>query len=311
MNQDVETRIAILLTTFNGEKFLARQLDSLFEQNYRNLIVVIRDDCSTDGTDDIINRYRKQFPTRIHKVENDGRNLGASGSFSLLMQYVLANKSLLSMEQAYMMCCDQDDVWLPDKIRHSIEVMHVIEQDNNQPVLIHSDLQVVDERLHQIDNSMVRYQGLRPEHQNFGRTLVANSVTGCTMLMNEALVRLATPVPEQAVMHDWWVAMVAAVGGKTRFLSAPTVKYRQHGGNTLGARQFVPGALIDRHVLQRALDHSSQDIFASLACQSSRFYELFSNQMNFWQKLLCRMCGLLRWEIPIFQKLLYRLIRAL
>ena len=142
-------KISILLSTYNGAKYLAEQLDSLLEQSYTNIVIVIRDDGSTDATRELISLYARKHENKIHQVCGDNENRGARDSFSYLIEYVLANKVSLELDAAYMMLCDQDDIWFADKIEQQVAAMLIAEEEtegNKIPLLIHSDLQVVSEQ---------------------------------------------------------------------------------------------------------------------------------------------------------------------
>jgi glycosyltransferase involved in cell wall biosynthesis len=222
--------IDILLATYNGAGFLAEQLDSLLAQSVTDWRVLARDDGSNDATVDILKRYAAAHLGRFLLIEDADSSLGACGNFGRLMTHA---------EAPYVMFCDQDDVWLPDKIERMMAVMRALEHEagSNSPLLVHSDLKVVDSGLAELHPSFWEYQVLDP---GFGRSLphllVQNVVTGCASLFNRPLLDLALPLPPNAAMHDWWVALVAVVFGRIRPMPESTVLYRQHGQNTAGAR---------------------------------------------------------------------------
>lgn len=294
-------RIAILLPTWNGEKFLAEQLDSLLVQTYQNFVVVIRDDGSTDGTPALLAQYAAAHPHHIHVLVSDGKNLGASGNFSCLMNYALQNKQALGLERVWLMFCDQDDVWMPHKVAVSMQRMQALQQKYpGAPALVHSDLRVVDEQLNQIAPSFVSYQGLEPLRNSFGRMIVSNTITGCTALLNEELVTLACPVPAGAVMHDWWLALVASAFGHIGFIDEPLVEYRQHGRNAIGAREYQKeerGSL-----LRRLLEVRHKDLLTRLGIQAQVFLERYRPQLTSGQKWLLKVSGRLASRSNFVQK---------
>ncbi|MES3007322.1 MAG: glycosyltransferase family 2 protein [Pseudomonadota bacterium] len=295
-------RIAILLPTWNGEKFLAEQLDSLLAQTYQNFVIVIRDDGSTDGTPALIAGYAAAHPHHIHVLVSDGKNLGASGSFSCLMNYALQQKQTLGMEHALLMFCDQDDVWVPHKIAVSMQRLQALQQKHpGTPVLVHSDLRVVDEQRHLLAPSFVAYQGLEPLRNNFGRMIASNTVTGCTALLNEELVTLASPVPTEAVMHDWWLALVASAFGHIDYIDEALVEYRQHGRNTIGAREYQKEER--GSFLRRVLEVRHKDILAGLGMQAQVFMRIYRPQLTSEQKWLLKVSGRLASRSNFVQKL--------
>jgi len=282
-------RIAILLPTWNGEKYLQAQVDSLLAQDYPDYLIVSRDDGSRDTSPAIIADYAARFAHRFHLVPADGRNLGASGSFAFLMDYALREKAQLGLENAYVMPSDQDDVWHADKLRKSMVRMQALEAHYpGVPLLVHGDLEVVDEVLVRIAPSFVRYQGLEPGRNSFARLLVSNTVTGCTALCNEALLRRALPVPADAVMHDWWLALVAGAFGKLGYIDEPLLQYRQHGANTIGAKEYRKAPMF-KNVWQRLRDDRHDAQLRLLAAQAHAFHSKHARALSFSQRLDLRM----------------------
>ena len=145
-------KIYILLSTYNGEKYLKEQLDSLFSQSYKDFKLIVRDDGSNDKTLDILKKYD------IELLPSFG-NLGVKKSFEKLLKYASENN-----EAKYFMFCDQDDVWKSDKIEKTLKKMQELENlyGNNMPLLIHTDLEVVNENLKTINHSMWQYEKINP-----------------------------------------------------------------------------------------------------------------------------------------------------
>jgi len=255
-------RVDILLATYNGEKYIQEQLDSIFNQSYKNLRVIVRDDGSTDATLDIVKRYDVE-------IIESSENLGAKMSFESLLEYAL-NRS----NSRYFMFADQDDVWRSDKIAKSIDRMKVIEREQEKPtpILIHSNLHVVDESLNLIHNSFWHYSHIDPNYNSFNRLLIQNTVTGCTMLLNRELAYLALPIANEAIMHDWWIALVASKFGKIGILNEATMDYRQHANNDTGAKGFT-------------LAYVGQKIFADTSIskyqrQAKAFLQHYQSQLD-------------------------------
>jgi glycosyltransferase involved in cell wall biosynthesis len=296
-------RVAILLPTWNGEKYLHEQVDSLLAQDYPDFIIVSRDDGSRDSSPAIIADYAARFPQRFHIVPADGRNLGASGSFALLMAYALQEKAALGLGSAWVLPSDQDDVWHADKLRTSMTRMLELEgRYPGQPLLVHGDLEVVDEAMCQMAPSFVRYQGLKPLRNSFGRLLVSNTVTGCTALCNEALLMRALPVPAQAVMHDWWLALVAGAFGRLSYIDAPLLQYRQHGANTIGAKEYKQPPLL-KGFWQRLRDDRHRSLLQGLAAQAQAFHAAHARALSVAQRLDLRMAMALASHSLLVRKL--------
>lgn len=223
--------VTILLATYNSSKFLREQLDSLFQQTFREWTLVIRDDGSSDETIAIIKEFQQKFPN-ILLLEDTDKNMGASKSFMRLLE---------KTDSSYYFFCDHDDIWLPNKVRDSLDLMKKTELGNMmKPVIIHSDLKVVDKNLNIISNSFWKSSGIKPNYlENKNLIQVFNCVTGCTMLFNKTVKELAFPYPATIPMHDWWLAIVTLRNnGIIRHIDQPTILYRQHGSNEVGARMI-------------------------------------------------------------------------
>ena len=224
--------IDILLATYNGERFLREQIDSILSQDYKFWRLLIRDDGSHDATLSIINEYQVLYPTKIFLLDDDEDHLGVVRCFSKLMQ---------SSESQYVALCDQDDVWLPEKLKDQIDIMLKKELELTAlcPLLLHSDLQVIDQHKNVMADSFWNFQNYRPTLMNaLNRLLIQNYVTGCTVLANRALIDISIPVPNEVVMHDWWLELVATCNGAVFHMNKPTVLYRQHEDNDTGAKKW-------------------------------------------------------------------------
>ncbi|MDA8382283.1 MAG: glycosyltransferase family 2 protein [Betaproteobacteria bacterium] len=226
-----ELVVDIVLATYNGGAFVAQLLSSISRQTYRNWRLVIRDDGSRDGTIEILRAFRDDHPERTVLLEDGLGNLGVRHNFALLARMTESN---------YVMFADQDDIWLPDKIEASLATMRAIDADGQTPVLVHSDLRVVDADGRLIAPSFWKYRALDPFGGSvFRRLLVQNTVTGCATMVNRALLDKSLPIPRAAIMHDWWMGLTAAAFGRIHPIACQTVLYRQHGGNSIGAQQWV------------------------------------------------------------------------
>ena len=220
-----DEKVDILLATYNGEKYLEELINSIVNQTYSNWYLIIRDDGSNDNTINIITDYCEKYPDKITIVKDSYKNLGVIKNFSALINY---------SQSKYIMFSDQDDIWLPNKIELSIN--KIKSYDNTYPLLIHTDLKVVDENLNIISDSFWKYKNINPKDGlQLGNSLCQNSVTGCTVIINKALKELITSIPEQVIMHDWWISIVALIFGKVYYITETTILYRQHSNNTLGA----------------------------------------------------------------------------
>ncbi|HEO1123075.1 TPA: glycosyltransferase family 2 protein [Streptococcus agalactiae] len=216
-------KVNILMATYNGDKFLAQQIESIQKQTFKEWNLLIRDDGSSDKTCDIIRNFTAK-DSRIRFInENEHHNLGVIKSFFTLVNYEVADFYFFS---------DQDDVWLPEKLSVSLEAAK--HKASDVPLLVYTDLKVVNQELNILQDSMIRAQShhanttLLPE-------LTENTVTGGTMMINHALAEKWF-TPNDILMHDWFLALLAASLGEIIYLDLPTQLYRQHDNNVLGAR---------------------------------------------------------------------------
>ncbi len=280
----------ILLATFNGASHLAAQLDSLLSQTEASWRLLVRDDGSSDATPRIIASYRDRYPERIVVIDEGGERLGPAGNFARLLGVATAGR---------IMFCDQDDVWLPEKIAVTGRKMTELEgaAGRETPLLVHTDLAVVDGELRPLAPSLWRFQGVDPEKGGgLNRLLVQNCATGCTVMINRALRDLALPIPPGAMMHDWWLALVAAAFGRIGHVPEPTVLYRQHGANDTGARRLSVSAL----AAQLATLHETRAVIARIEGQAGAFSERYGERLGARDREMVgvaarfRSCGFLR-----------------
>lgn len=219
--------VQVLLSTFNGGKYLRQQLDSLFEQVGVTVRVLARDDGSSDDTPSILAEYGARFPGQLRVLPPSGR-LGAMQSYAALMA---------ASEAAYLACADQDDVWDPGKLAVLLRRLRGLEAESGRetPCLVHCDLRLVAKNLEPIADSFWAFSKIRPEKNRLRHLVFRNTVTGCAMICNRALLKRALPIPADAVMHDHWLALCASVFGRIGVEPRALVRYRQHEENTIGA----------------------------------------------------------------------------
>lgn len=222
--------VEILLATYNGERFIKEQIESILNQTYTEWKLLIHDDGSDDSTLSILKKYEQLYPLKIKVFDDDIKFGNAKKNFAYLMQ---------KSQAGYIMFCDQDDIWLENKIEISISKLKEVELHNKQcPIIVHTDLTIVDQNLNVIANSMFSYQKI-PKYNNYLETAIRNNVTGCTMLINRQALTCSLPVKEDAIMHDWWIALnVLYNKGVIEFINIPTILYRQHSNNTVGAKKI-------------------------------------------------------------------------
>lgn len=233
----MQETVEILLATYNGECYIREQIDSILNQEYSNWIVRACDDASTDHTYEILSEYRNRFPDKFILEKNQK----GFGSAKLNFFHLIRESSC-----DYVMCCDQDDVWLPNKISLTLQEMKRNEKED-MPVLVHTDLKVVDAKLHVLSESFFQHSNLRKSFE-YRDILIQNHVTGCTMMMNRPLVDLLNMQDNYDIilMHDWLAAVVATGLGKVAFVDCPTMLYRQHAVNSVGAKKYGLALLLSK-----------------------------------------------------------------
>lgn len=218
-------KINILMATYNGRRYVAKQVESILNQTYSDFRLIISDDCSTDSTLKILEEYEAK--DRRVEIFRQGENSGIVNNFEFLISKVRSE---------YFMFADQDDIWEPDKIEKSIKKMEAEDLD-----LVYTDLEVVDSRLKQIAPSYWTLKGLDyriKKYNNFESLYLNNFVTGCTMLVKSKWINDFLPLPKnnKYVLHDYWISLIVSQSGKIGYLDEPTVKYRQHSNNKIGSK---------------------------------------------------------------------------
>lgn len=223
----------MLLATYNGEKYLAEQLDSILKQKNINVHIIARDDGSTDKTVTMLHEYSKKYAHKITVISKKSNENGHLANFSALCEYALTT----SFE--YFCFADQDDVWHDNKLNLLLSRLIKAQGGSSVPLLVHSDMRVVDEALSLIDPSFVNYQGLpEPDKHDFPLFCHQNVVTGCATMFNRALLEVAAPLPQGLLVHDYWFALNAKVFGQLVYVNDSLIDYRQHGINSIGATEI-------------------------------------------------------------------------
>ncbi len=197
------------------------------EQTHQKIFIIAGDDASRDSTPEVVRQYEQKAYGKIH-FKQYIENVGTILNFSRLGDYVDSN---------YIMLSDQDDIWLPSKVEKTLEKMKEMEAiyGSDTPLLVHTDLSVVDENLKMLHPSFWKYCMYNPNNTSLARVLTQNNVTGCTVMINRALLNLAFPIPAEAYMHEHWLYLVATAFGHVGCIEESTLYYRQHSSNAIGA----------------------------------------------------------------------------
>lgn len=224
--------IAIIMATYNGEKYVSEQIESILASSYQDFELFIYDDGSNDHTVSILKDYERKFPEKVHVKINEV-NLGHRMNFIHALSVTTAD---------YVMFSDQDDVWKPCKAAVTLKRMRHMEAQLGKeiPLAVFTDAVVVDQDLNTLNASFFCSGHLNPCKTDLPHLLMENKLIGCTVMVNAALRRVlqSKPLPQKARYHDWWLALIAASYGKIGYVREGTLLYRQHGGNVVGDTGF-------------------------------------------------------------------------
>lgn len=250
--------VNILLSTYNGEKYLPELLDSIANQTYPHLKITIRDDGSTDNTIAIIDEFARK---RNGVVIIKGSHMGITGSFFTLLKE--------ADPCGYYAFCDQDDVWLPDKVERAVNAINRFPEGT--PVMYCSAYKLVDENLRPIGKPLSK--AIIP---GFGNALVENNATGCTIVLNNAARdKLVKKLPRRALMHDWWVYLVVSAFGTVIYDPVPSILYRQHSSNVVGVKVNPLSRWANR--VRQYKDRNGERLIRQQVCE---FYELYKDELD-------------------------------
>lgn len=277
-------KINILLSTYNGDPFLADQIESIQRQTVRDWVLYIRDDGSSDKTVDIIQKYVEMDSRIVFINAHNRKNLGVIKNFYTLLKYRQAD---------YYFFSDQDDVWLEDKL--AVSLAEASKYSKNKPLLLYTDLKIVDKDLNILHESMIKTQS---DHANteLVQELTENTVTGGTVMINHALAELWNTT-EQLLMHDWYLALVASAVGNLVYINYPTELYRQHDANVLGARTWSkrmknwlkPSKLVEKYwwLIKASQDQARLLLDLDLSPSDRELVEIFTTitDKTFYQRL--------------------------
>jgi glycosyltransferase involved in cell wall biosynthesis len=206
--------ISVAMATYNGEKYLREQIDSILCQTLKPDEIVICDDCSSDTTQNIVSEYQSRFPQLFRIVFNE-KNLGYIKNFEKALK--LCSGDLIALS-------DQDDVWLPNKLE-------ILSKNIAQNLLIHSDAYLIDKNG---DITHTSYNKTANKDITFNTLLFCNSVTGCTCMMNKKILTYFDTFPD-TIPHDYWLALIAAYHNALTYFPMPLIQYRQHETNVLAS----------------------------------------------------------------------------
>lgn len=228
-------KIEILLATYNGEKYVGEQIDSIINQTYNNWELLIRDDNSKDRTLEILKEYEKK-DKRIKVIEDKKGNLGFVKNFEELLN---------NSKEDWVMFSDQDDYWLENKIEKYVAILNTSSEDIlKKPMLIHSNSFICDDNLEIIKDEFINSKIANKYNED--DFYFAYFVQGSTVLINRAIIDLALPFSKNVTVHDRYFHLLAEFLGKRIFINESLIKYRQHSNNKIGAKSSVISKILKK-----------------------------------------------------------------
>ena len=255
-----QRKVAVLLSTYNGAKYIEEFLTSLRLQEFENITLIIRDDGSSDSTLQLIDKNKGNF--KLNVLPSD-KNLGSARSFLLLLNETGGDFDYYSF-------ADLDDVWLPGKISRAVDKLEAMSPE--VPALYCSGIEFVDK-----DLTHLKWYSV-PRKVGFGNALVENVATGCTIVINNAARKLiVSKLPENCLMHDWWFYLVVSCFGHIYWDDYSGIMYRQHDNNSVGAATSFWNDIGRR--LRRFMKGDRSGVF-SLCAQAATFYSLFGADLS-------------------------------
>jgi len=252
----MEEKISVVMATYNGAKYLEKQLDSILKQSYAASELIVSDDHSTDATQDILNKYKD---LAVYQNKN------ARGVISNF-KYAASKANSAN----YLAFSDQDDIWLCEKLLLCLKALKSIETEK-LPCLVYSDPIVINSKDEVISESLWSILGFNQYEHKLPTILFGNPAGGCTMLVNPELAKYISAIPNDCLMHDAWLTLVAYTFGKALVVSKPVLKYRQHETNV---------TFSDAYKKQSRAKRVLNEIKLSLKGKS----DLFSDQFIFVRK---------------------------
>lgn len=242
--------ISLAMPTYNGEKYIREQLDSIYAQTMVPDEVIVVDDCSTDGTLEILEEYKQKYGLKYYVNE---KNLGYNKNFE---------KAIKMCKGDYIALSDQDDVWFPNKIQVSFETIKKFPQE--EPALVSSFCEQVDARLR-----TVRHDFSAPQEGDWRLNLTRYNAQGCSLMMNRALLKYIIPFPDDMI-YDAYIGLTASMVGNRYYIPQKLMYYRLYGGNSLASDTPKPQFALSTRIehLKRSVPYwypkNSQYVFLKL-----------------------------------------------
>ena len=278
--------ILVMMSTYNGEKYIREQIDSILHQKDVKVDIVVRDDGSKDNTQNILTNYSSKYK---NIKWSQGDNVGPCKSFLELLYS--------SGEYEYYAFADQDDYWYPNKLKAAIEKM---KSYTAIPCLYFGRKNIVDE-----ERRALKVKDKRISKLTYGSSLVEGVAYGCTMVLNRSAVKLLKEYkPRKTSMHDVWAYRVISALGKVIYDDNPYIDYRQHKNNCVGAQKTVLTRIkigigsVTKRKNEHYRSEAAEEIYDAYADKmSKRNRNMTYDMMNVRTKFICRIKLILNPEI--------------
>lgn len=295
-----QKKVSILMSTYNGENYIAEQLDSLINQKYKNIEIYIRDDGSTDKTKEIIKEYMQKVKN-IHLIE--GINIGFMNSFFELLK--------ISNDFDYYAYCDQDDVWMEDKIERAVKFLEGTDKD--KPVLYFSNSDYYDSDMNFLGTAEVN------KVYNFRNSLVECVTQGMTMVINETTRKfIVQNKAENVLFHDWWTYMICSGFGQIVYDNKSLVKYRRHNKSVTSEGKNIIQLLIWRinnflfsdklKQIKAQLKEYKKLYYTNLSDENKKILNLFTNEKYYFKIAIKKTFYPKRFRKKFFDEILVRIL---
>lgn len=266
--------LSVAMATYNGEKYLSKQLDSIISQTLKPAEIIVCDDNSTDSTANILTHYQQN--QKLNYEVNPAR-LGLIRNFK---------KAVSLAKGDYIALSDQDDEWMPEKLAQTVSLLKEIEK-TELPCLVYSDLLYVDEQGNILNHSFRSEYGQDKYQHNLQTLLFSNFVTGCTIVMNKKMALYFAAMPDDVRFHDEWIALVAFTFGRAASVDKPLVRYRRHANNLSIANDTKPRNRFMSVVNQlKAALNGKDDFLETQFGIIKRFYQQYAKDMSIEKKAL-------------------------
>ncbi|MBO4414489.1 MAG: glycosyltransferase family 2 protein [Lachnospiraceae bacterium] len=296
--------INIILSSYNGEKYITEQIESILDSDYQDFRLFVFDDASTDNTITLVKKFEDEYPDKVFLVRNSV-NKGSTGNFLSGLKFAAR-----TAPADYYAFCDQDDVWLENRLSLCLENMKSLEEEytSYMPLMLFTDAVLVDSELNSLGTTFFKADRLNTDKLGFARILTENRCIGCTSFMNAALVNMIEGYDKRIRYHDWWAALIASAFGELEYVDVPTVLYRQHSDNVVGQKSFT-GYVKDRFnemsenntVSQDCVNHKNEikTRIRKTIAQASAFHKMYGDDLLGKNKVILREFIALGWADPV------------